>query len=71
MIPHLDICFLTIKIKLFTLNIGHAITVYLGFINNKKTVYESINDENIKDIVLEAMIESGAVLIKSHVFERR
>lgn len=55
--------------KLFTLNTGHAITAYLGFINNKKTIYEAVNDEGIKDIVLGAMRESGAVLVKRHGFK--
>ncbi|WP_297203699.1 mannitol-1-phosphate 5-dehydrogenase [uncultured Brachyspira sp.] len=55
--------------KLFTLNTGHAITAYLGFINGKKTIYDAVNDEGIKNIVLGAMRESGAVLIKRHGFK--
>ncbi|AFR71772.1 mannitol-1-phosphate 5-dehydrogenase [Brachyspira pilosicoli B2904] len=55
--------------KLFTLNTGHAITAYLGFLNDKKTIYDAINDESIKNIVLGAMRESGAVLIKRHGFK--
>ena len=55
--------------KLFTLNTGHAITAYLGFINNKKTIYDAINEESIKNIVLGAMRESGAVLVKRHGFK--
>ena len=55
--------------KLFTLNTGHAITAYLGFLYDKKTIYDAINDESIKNIVLGAMRESGAVLIKRHGFK--
>ena len=52
--------------KLFTLNTGHAITAYLGYLKNYKTIDESIKDEKIKAIVKEAMKESGAGLAKKH-----
>lgn len=55
--------------KLFTLNTGHAICAYLGFINDKATIEESINDENIYKIVKSAMIESGSGLCKKHGFD--
>ena len=54
--------------KLFTLNTGHAITAYLGFEYNKATIYDAINDDNIKSIVYGAMKESGNVLIKRYSF---
>lgn len=57
-----------IERKLFTLNTGHAITAYLGAQKNKETIYEAINDSEIKNIVLGAMRESGEVLIKRHGF---
>lgn len=56
--------------KLFTLNTGHAITAYLGVLNGHKTVKESIEDPKIREIVIEAMKESGDVLIKRYNFER-
>lgn len=52
--------------KLFTLNTGHAITAYLGYLKNYKTIDESIKDEKIKAIVKEAMKESGIGLAKKH-----
>ncbi len=55
--------------KLFTLNTGHAITAYLGFLSGKKTVADAISDKSIEDIVCAAMKESGNVLIKRHGFE--
>lgn len=55
--------------KLFTLNTGHAICAYLGFLNDKSTIEESINDENIHHIVKSAMIESGDGLCKKHNFD--
>ena len=59
-----------IERKLFTLNTGHAITAYLGAENNKETVFEAINDSEIKNIVYGAMEESGDVLIRRHGFSR-
>lgn len=52
--------------KLFTLNTGHAITAYLGYLNGYKTVDESIKDEKIHDVVKNAMRESGKGLAKKH-----
>lgn len=52
--------------KLFTLNTGHAITAYLGFLAGYKTVDESIKDEKIATIVKAAMQESGQGLVKKH-----
>ena len=59
-----------IERKLFTLNTGHAITAYLGAENNKETVFEAINDSEIKNVVYGAMEESGEVLIRRHGFSR-
>ena len=52
--------------KLFTLNTGHAITAYLGYLAGYKTVDESIKDEKIATIVKAAMQESGQGLVKKH-----
>ncbi len=52
--------------KLFTLNTGHAITAYLGYINGYKTVDESIKDGEIAAIVKAAMQESGQGLVRKH-----
>ncbi|WP_305768771.1 mannitol-1-phosphate 5-dehydrogenase [Candidatus Epulonipiscium viviparus] len=55
--------------KLFTLNTGHAISAYLGNLKGYKTVDESINDEEIYNVVKAAMIESGNGLIKKYNFD--
>lgn len=57
--------------KLFTLNTGHAITAYLGVLKGYKTIKESIEDIEIRKIVLEAMQESGEVLINRYSFDRK
>ncbi len=40
-----------IERKLFTLNTGHAITAYIGYLKGYKTIEESIKDKFIYDIV--------------------
>jgi len=52
--------------KLFTLNTGHAIAAYLGFIDRKTTILEAISDDSIHAIVSQALHESGAALIEKH-----
>lgn len=59
-----------IERKLFTLNTGHAITAYLGYLNEYETIRESILDSSIQKIVLSAMNESGEVLIRMYGFNR-
>ncbi|WAI18933.1 MAG: mannitol-1-phosphate 5-dehydrogenase [Buchnera aphidicola (Brevicoryne brassicae)] len=54
--------------KLFTLNTGHAIAAYLGWIKKYKTIHEAILDEKIRFIVKSAMQESGNFLIKHYNF---
>lgn len=59
-----------IERKLFTLNTGHTMTAYLGFLKGYETIYDSINDKFIYDNVKEAMIESGEGLIQKYSFNR-
>lgn len=55
--------------KLFTLNSGHAICAYLGCLRGHKTIMDSIQDPVIDQIVLKAMEESGAGLIRKFGFD--
>ena len=59
-----------IERKLFTLNTGHAITAYFGYLKGYKTIDESINDDKIYNFVRKAMIESGEALIAKYGFDR-
>lgn len=59
-----------IERKLFTLNTGHAITSYLGYLKGYHTVDESIADEKIYTTVKAAMQESGAGLIQKYGFDK-
>lgn len=58
-----------IERKLFTLNTGHAITAYFGYLKGYETIEESIKDEVIYDFVKKAMIESGKGLIDKYNFD--
>jgi len=55
--------------KLFTLNTGHAITAYLGYLKGYAFIFDSINDPAIEAIVRAAMHESAAVLIRRYGFD--
>lgn len=55
--------------KLFTLNTGHAVTAYLGFLSGVGTIREAIGVPAIRTVVEGAMGESGAVLIRRHGFD--
>ena len=59
-----------IERKLFTLNTGHAITAYFGYLKGYNTVDESIKDEVIHDLVKKAMIERGQGLIAKYNFDK-
>lgn len=59
-----------IERKLFTLNTGHCITAYLGYIKGHGTIEDSIKDEKIYNIVKSAMTESGMGLIEKHKLDK-
>ena len=58
-----------IERKLFTLNTGHAITAYFGYLKGYETIEESIKYEVIYGFVKNAMIESGKGLIAKYNFD--
>ncbi|EIM85381.1 uncharacterized protein STEHIDRAFT_98926 [Stereum hirsutum FP-91666 SS1] len=55
--------------KLFTLNTGHAITSYLGFILGYTTIDAAIRDERVYETVKGALEESGKTLVRRYGFE--
>ncbi|BFZ64414.1 hypothetical protein YB2330_005557 [Saitoella coloradoensis] len=57
--------------KLFTLNCGHAMLAFLGFVKGYKTINEAFDDEEIRKIAHGALEESGAALIKKHGFDEK
>ena len=60
-----------IERKLFTLNTGHCITAYLGNVRGFATIDEAIANEEIFEIVHEAMKQSGDGLIKKHGLDKQ
>ncbi|KAJ7117477.1 mannitol dehydrogenase C-terminal domain-containing protein [Mycena epipterygia] len=58
--------------KLFTLNAGHAITAYLGYLKGLRTVDESIADPDVATVVRGALHgEAGAALCRKHKFDEK
>ncbi|KAI1794851.1 mannitol-1-phosphate 5-dehydrogenase [Ganoderma leucocontextum] len=56
--------------KLFTLNCGHAIIAYLGFLKGHNTIHTAVHDKEIHDIVHAALRdEAGAALMRRHQFD--
>ncbi|MEJ9231284.1 mannitol-1-phosphate 5-dehydrogenase [Peribacillus butanolivorans] len=56
-----------IERKLFTVNTGHAVIAYLGYLkDNKSTIDQSLEDEGIVKQVKKTLAETGAYLIKEY-----
>lgn len=56
--------------KLFTHNLGHALTAYFGYEKGYVYIYQAVADEEIKKKVLAALAESGEALVKKHPITR-
>lgn len=55
-----------IERKLFTVNTGHATAAYYGYAAGKKTVDESMDDDQIRRVVQEALAETSALIVAKH-----
>lgn len=55
-----------IERKLFTVNTGHAVIAYLGYLENKSTIDQTLADEAIEKQVKATLNETGAYLIKQY-----
>ncbi len=55
-----------IQRKLFIHNMGHALTAYLGHLNQYKYIWEANKNQNIKLIAERAMTESAVALSQEH-----
>ncbi|MGJ9384473.1 mannitol-1-phosphate 5-dehydrogenase [Salipaludibacillus sp. CF4.18] len=58
-----------IERKLFTVNTGHAATAYFGYLDNKKTIQEVLEDEAIKRQVRSVLEETGRLICEKHTFD--
>lgn len=52
--------------KIFTLNTAHAITAYLGYLRGHEFIHQALADPQIRPVVLGAIAESSAALVKRH-----
>jgi mannitol-1-phosphate 5-dehydrogenase len=60
-----------IERKLFTVNTGHALTAYLGYLFGVKTIAEAMSQTRIHTIVDGAVRETGRLLIEKHGFDSK
>ncbi|MGN8646792.1 mannitol-1-phosphate 5-dehydrogenase [Gracilibacillus sp. HCP3S3_G5_1] len=59
-----------IERKLFTVNTGHAVIAYLGYLNGKSTIDKTLADEVIEEQVEATLKETGDYLIKQYGLNR-
>ncbi|WP_208587806.1 mannitol-1-phosphate 5-dehydrogenase [Gracilibacillus suaedae] len=55
-----------IERKLFTVNTGHAVIAYLGYLNGKSTIDKTLADEAIEKQVEATLKETGNYLVKQY-----
>lgn len=55
-----------IERKLFTVNTGHAVIAYLGYLAGKSTIDETLADDAVANQVRETLKETGAYLVKEY-----
>ncbi|WP_071393950.1 mannitol-1-phosphate 5-dehydrogenase [Bacillus tuaregi] len=55
-----------IERKLFTVNTGHAVTAYFGYLDGKETIDQTLNDPAVYEKVKATIEETGAYLIKRY-----
>jgi mannitol-1-phosphate 5-dehydrogenase len=55
-----------IERKLFTVNTGHAVIAYFGYLQGKETIDKTLADDEIANQVKETLKETGAYLVKQY-----
>ncbi|MET3690263.1 mannitol-1-phosphate 5-dehydrogenase [Priestia megaterium] len=59
-----------IERKLFTVNTGHAVIAYFGYLKGKETIDQTLRDSNIYEQVQQTLQETGNYLIKRYDLDR-
>ncbi|GAB2559829.1 mannitol-1-phosphate 5-dehydrogenase [Gracilibacillus alcaliphilus] len=59
-----------IERKLFTVNTGHAVIAYLGYLNGKSTIDKTLADDAIEKQVEATLKETGDYLVKQYGLDR-
>lgn len=57
-----------IERKLFTVNTGHALTAYLGYLYGMETINEAMENQQVFGLVKAALKESGEMLVNKFAF---
>ncbi|SDZ10296.1 mannitol-1-phosphate 5-dehydrogenase [Evansella caseinilytica] len=57
-----------IERKLFTVNTGHAVTAYLGYMESKQTIKEALEDRQIYEKVMAVLQETGKLICRKYHF---
>ncbi|PZT55785.1 mannitol-1-phosphate 5-dehydrogenase [Paenibacillus silvae] len=57
-----------IERKLFTVNTGHCVAAYIGYVHGYDTIQQAIADEKVKSVVHGALQETGQVLVQRFGF---
>ncbi|WP_456272729.1 mannitol-1-phosphate 5-dehydrogenase [Bacillus sp. AK031] len=60
-----------IERKLFTVNTGHAVIAYFGYLQGKETIDKTLADEDIANQVKDTLKETGAYLVKQYGLEEQ
>ncbi|MCA1060541.1 mannitol-1-phosphate 5-dehydrogenase [Rossellomorea aquimaris] len=60
-----------IERKLFTVNTGHAVIAYLGYLEGKSTIDQTLADDSIAEQVKETLKETGAYLVKQYGLDEK
>ncbi|WP_075037693.1 mannitol-1-phosphate 5-dehydrogenase [Halobacillus dabanensis] len=55
-----------IERKLFTVNTGHAVIAYFGYLEGKETIDQTLADEKVANQVRETLKETGAYLVQEY-----
>ncbi|MBE5097791.1 mannitol-1-phosphate 5-dehydrogenase [Priestia aryabhattai] len=59
-----------IERKLFTVNTGHAVIAYFGYLKGKETIDQTLRDSDIYEQVQQTLQETGNYLIKRYDLDR-
>ncbi|RKF74604.1 Mannitol-1-phosphate 5-dehydrogenase [Golovinomyces cichoracearum] len=59
-----------IERKLFTVNTGHAAAAYYGYFYKKKTVWDALQDDKIREEVEKVLAETSDLITSKHFFSK-
>ncbi len=60
-----------IERKLFTVNTGHAIAAYGGYLEGILPIHEAVSNENVKKLIVNVLQETSKYLVAKHGFNEQ